>query len=723
MKTYSLPKDEAFRILRAEARHYLDPLGFEERETKDSSFHLSVHAGSGEAADYTLENSSINGKTTLGVSSESLVGATDGFYHALRLLGFEFSFFADAIPPEVHLRWPSVETRLDVQPAFATRGLLAWHNFLNSPTTWNLSDYEHYLQTLRRLGGNTVIFRQRDHGRGEPLAALRDDQGRWILGERMATSLNCPWGLAHGIKTDSFAHETGQYFTDQCNGEWGAAHCFTSDPIAAAQEEFAAVCHLSRSIGIDVAFGYELGGDPSAPGAKSQAKRRIAHLLATYPDIATLCIWHYECWGLLGWNAASVSPGYPKMEERYGKFFRYLKGNPARVAEGCRLAEWFTFIYEASKELRPSLKIVFSGWGGDRWMRWGDYWKGLHELLPSDVILSQLDNIDPYVQDGVSQASKEIGQQRELWSIPWLESDAGVLGRASQWHPQEDTALMLNLARSAKALDYSGLLGIHWQTAAVEQNVSCLLGAGWNRWQSAAEFRSHYATRFFSNRASVASEVARLLEELENLGPGWTGTGQQVECDKFSWDPAPALTTETPSPEIRAFAEAFYPVRDKLADTPSASNIWRGFDTLRFMCDQMRGNSGAISRLAALRKSFQALDLNTPHARRLLATVDFVLSYEEIRSALMSGGWLSLMRELIEESRALHLQPDPRLSAQYEAGLRKVEALWQSVFAAQVSRLQTRGDLGNLATINLKAYEAWRRFKGSDAAGLQAPRE
>lgn len=286
---------------------------------------------------------------------------------------------------------------------------------------------------------------------------------------------------------------------------------------------------------------------------------------------------------------------------------------------------------------------------------------------------------------------------------------------------------MLKLARSARSLDYSGLLGIHWQTAGVEQNAACLIGAGWNRWPSAADFHGHYARRFFSPEASTAQQVATLLDDLERLGPGWTGTGQQIECGTFSWDPAPALTTELPSRELRAFAESLYPIRDSLADAPNTANIWPVFDSLRYACDQMRGDPQAHDKLLGLRRRFQALGLTTPHAQRLNATMNFVLAYEDIRRALMSGGWLALQRELIEEARERGLDPDPALLAAHKEGLLKVEHLWADLFAAQTTRLQTRGDWGNLATINVKAYAAWRKFKegfpigeeGGSAQGLQ----
>ncbi|MBI4024929.1 MAG: hypothetical protein HY360_08100 [Verrucomicrobia bacterium] len=40
----------------------------------------------------------------------------------------------------------------------------------------------------------------------------------------------------------------------------------------------------------------------------------------------------------------------------------------------------------------------------------------------------------------------------------------------------------------------------------------------------------------------------------------------------------------------------------------------------------------------------------------------------------------------------------------------KVERLWKEVFRAQAARLDTRSDLGTLATINVKAWPKWKEF-------------
>jgi len=206
------------------------------------------------------------------------------------------------------------------------------------------------------------------------------------------------------------------------------------------------------------------------------------------------------------------------------------------------------------------------------------------------------------------------------------------------------------------------------------------------------------------------------LEELEKLGPGWTGTGQQTECSGFGWDGSPLVSTEKLPPTLEALYEKLRECRDELFKIPTPTfQSYTKLDGLYLSYVQQRaGNPGAVDVLRILRERFAALKLTTPHARRLLATMDFVLGYEKIRRQLGETGKLNRQHEMLAEARALGLKPDPILLADYQGGVREIESSWQEVFAAQAARLDTTGDFGNLAAINLKAYHKWKEFRDDE---------
>src|ERR1041385_8390275 len=155
----SIPDEPRFVALRRDVEHY----------GRGVHLPLTVVAGDGDSEAYAIERAN----QRLTIRAEGTRGAAHGFHHALRLLGFGFSFFADARPKSPVLRWPVAGNVLRVEPAFATRGFLPWGNLLNSINVWNFEDYEGYLLTLWRWGSNFVWFHNYDF---EPLAAFRPDR-------------------------------------------------------------------------------------------------------------------------------------------------------------------------------------------------------------------------------------------------------------------------------------------------------------------------------------------------------------------------------------------------------------------------------------------------------------------------------------------------------------------------------------------------------------------
>ncbi len=323
----SIPSEPRFNALRREAGHYL-----KNQSCPDSLRHITVQAGQGDSESYSLE---LDG-AELTIRSDGLRGASHGFHHALRLMGFGFSFFADVVPRRPELHWPAAGRAMKVRPAFAVRGFLPWGNLLNSINVWNLPDYERFLLTIWRWGCNYVWFHNYDH---EPLAAFRDARGQWSHGKPYQNSFNPPCGGVAGIRVDKFPNGTARFFKDSRNGVWGAA----PGGIEAAQTRFRSVIGFAKDLGINTAFGFEIAGDPSSPDCRRQLVRRIRHVLEAYPDLHTLCLWESEGMGLYGWQTFDASPGYPRLSRQFGRHFRYLSFAPNRQAEGVRLAALFNW--------------------------------------------------------------------------------------------------------------------------------------------------------------------------------------------------------------------------------------------------------------------------------------------------------------------------------------------------------------------------------------------
>lgn len=699
MNCYSIPDEPRFAPLHREAELYLKPARFAAGAVPGAQLHIAVECGEGSEESYSIRRD----EGHLTVRGDGIRGAAHGFHHALRLLGFGYSFFADATPRRPELKWPIAGNTLKVNPAFAKRGFLPWGNLLNSTNVWNIEDYQQFLLTTWRWGCNFAWFHNYDFS---PLAAFRDVDGSWSHGKPYMDSFRPPCGATPGIRVDEFPLGLAKHFPDAVDGVWAARHSFAADPIAAAQDEFRQVIDFSASLGIDVGFGFHVDGDPSTPGYREQFARRIRHVLETYPTLHTLCLWQPEALGQRGWQGYFVSPGYPALHKRYGQHFAYLDPAVNRVAEGVRLAAIFNMAYEVAKEIKPEINIAFSGWGGDYWLRWGDYFQGLHECLPPDVALGQLDNLVPSWQNTVSESVRSLKGEREAWTTLWVETDGGPIGYSSMWHSQEDLNCLEKLVKSAARLGYRGLFVQNWNTAGVELSSAFVARGGWTPKLSASQFRREYAGVFYGSE-----DVAGTWEQLEALGAGWTGTSQHTECDAFTWDSFPAISTGELTPGLKRLGDVIQRARQ---DTFKVAHINRGVDFringLWFHCGTQEGRRDAFEELQKLRGEFAAMKLRTPHARRLLATMDFVIAYEHIKRQLDWLGPLELQQKLIRSARTNGYPPDPRLLADYRKGVARIERLWKEVFRAQERRLDTRSDIGTLATIILKAHIKWQEF-------------
>ena len=83
------------------------------------------------------------------------------------------------------------------------------------------------------------------------------------------------------------------------------------------------------------------------------------------------------------------------------------------------------------------------------------------------------------------------------------------------------------------------------------------------------------------------------------------------------------------------------------------------FDNLLFRFATQKLPVNACERLAKLSLRFSKLKLTSPHARRLLATMDFVLAYEAIKTQLQPRGELARRQAALMQMKNLGLEPDP----------------------------------------------------------------
>ena len=85
----------------------------------------------------------------------------------------------------------------------------------------------------------------------------------------------------------------------------------------------------------------------------------------------------------------------------------------------------------------------------------------------------------------------ELPAARERWPIPWLECDG------DQWHPSHRARLRRRRPRRANESGSQGILGIHWRTRDIEENLAFLVDYAWQPGLTAEAFFEQLAARCY----------------------------------------------------------------------------------------------------------------------------------------------------------------------------------------------------------------------------------
>jgi hypothetical protein len=489
---------------------------------------------------YLLANATLAGRPVVIAVAQSEAGAVNAVYGLLRELGYAFFLGSEAVPESLPARLPT-EGPVVRKPVFAVRGVLPWYNFFDSPTTWDPIDHRAVIDQLIRSGANFIGFHSYD---SEPFAAYPDD-GTMKSGRRLLNTGSPTWGT-HPTPTGQFAGGTDKLFADEYFG--AATTRSADDPAAVIQREQDVVrdaFDYARRRGVHTCIGFETIGDPTDPAARDTVVKRLNRLLDQYPALDYIWIWQTEAQGVSGYRGKLSEPLALLGALRRDAFRRVVdnaegersilrdtsEGRFARAVEGARLEQFARLAYRVLQQRRDPPRLVVSGWGGDQRLLSAEYYEGLDKLLPPDVVFSSLDHIDP--RPRVDRIYGELPPGRERWPIPWLEFDG------DQWHAQPYVHVYEDLARDAQRGGSQGLLGIHWRTRDVEENLAFLVDYAWQPQLTAEAFFHQLAARCYP--APLCRRMADIHNRLDQLGYRWIGGGGQTECGEFHFAPG---TTE-----------------------------------------------------------------------------------------------------------------------------------------------------------------------------------
>jgi hypothetical protein len=419
-------------------------------------------------------------------------------------------------------------TGLIAEPAFEIRGTLPWHNFLSGPTAWNERDYRAYLDDLAAHGLNFVGFHCYTGGAEryapyvEPMIRLKY---RDVLPEAgLDTSLTARWGY-RPLAVRDYAFGTGKLFRGK--GAFGADCAVNAqsneERYCRAQALMRKVVEMAHARGIQVAMGFEFGvhppefasivppesripgamlPDPTHPANIEILQTAVEDILRAYPGIDWIWLWLHE---------HSMFVAQPKLSGSFGEFYNREKNN---FSDAPNEHDVFTGVWSLAQirqvqrylaEHSPKTRLVVGGWGGGPQLP--PVLRGLDRALPTNIVFSCL---NPGMgATGHAPVLGEIARHRPTWAIPWFEGDSWL------WHLQLRAASVSDQVKAAHADKLSGVIGIHWRTEEIRQNLEAFAATALDSEHapSGVEFyRQHCATRY--GEASI-NELAPLLWRFE----------------------------------------------------------------------------------------------------------------------------------------------------------------------------------------------------------------
>ena len=373
---------------------------------------------------------------------------------------------------------------------FAIRGVLPWHNFLSGPSSWNIGDYEKYLDDCRQKRINFIGFHNYTGGGQryvtyvEPL--IRVAYKNVVPVAYLDNSLTARWGY-EPLAIKDFAFGTARLYgtgSAAFGADCSVLSAGTDEHYRRSQEMMRKVMAMARARGMQTAMGFEFGVHPPeffslmedgsywegtgsmiANPAHYQSVEilyaTIDNILEAYPDVDWIWLWLNEH-SFFGFDAdvAFTNPAFTSLYEKHEALFDGPGVTMGQKLTGVWALEYIRLAYEHLHRVAPGKRMLIGGWGGSNQLP--GILKGLDKGLPEDIVFSCLNpGLGEYPQPAFIS---EIAAHRKFWSIPWLEGDHQL------WHPQPRVRVMREQVQQARTMKHDGVVAIHWRTEETKVN-------------------------------------------------------------------------------------------------------------------------------------------------------------------------------------------------------------------------------------------------------------
>lgn len=569
--------------------------------------------------------------------------------------------------------------RAQQSDSFSIRGVLPWHNFLSGPSAWNAEHYRQYLDTCAKAGINFIGFHNYTGG-GERYAMyvepmIRIQYRGLTPAACFDNSLTSRWAYLP-MKVKDFAFGTSTAFKLPEGAEAFGADCSilsrnTGEHYAASQQLMQQVLQMAHERKMKFAMGFEFGvlppeffsiqdgqsgfywpgeanmiPNPAHPLSIELLYAAIDDILETYKEIDYIWLWLNEH-SFMGADIhrALQDTAFRKLYNENLHLFNEAGADEKTKFVGVWSLQYMRLAKDYLARKAPQVKLMLGGWGGGNQLPL--ILGGLNRGLPKDIVFSCL---NPDLGKSPQPAFlAEIAKDRPVIAMPWLEGDHQL------WHYQPRVQLMRDHVKLAATQGAKGVIAIHWRTKETNFN-----------------FRTFTQ---FANNPGASLDLQELYSGYlkEYCGPlaAKELTAHFVEIDTLAYQRGSL------SPEYYAYTPQWG--RLSAADCGRMQQLIERID---FVLKREK-NPSFRQQLEWFRNTFH-FELLLDETGRCIEP-----AYNLRASCLRSGGQL------------------PEITALQKARQQFDKAPVEQLFKTFAARLQSRGELGELSSLNQKLWNEY----------------
>jgi hypothetical protein len=433
-------------------------------------------------------------------------GISNGVFGALEAIGFRFGFDLEIVPENATM---SGLARFvgSHSPAFAVRGLIPRYGNVVGASAWEWPDYRAYIDDMRRMGLNAVAFYCTDF---DPFTAY-EFEGEMVGGERSWNTAQTIIGDAP-VPTSAYVSDTGSLFPREHFGVDASFIENRSVSIRASQDVLARAIRYAKSRGLFVGIGFEVFGDPTLAETLDHLAARVQSVLQRYPEADSFWIWEPNSEGA----RPTLSPRQRSVWDSFAFRWSDSFSNVSlieRRAEAVRMGLFAQYTRQLVYTTRPDITIIAGGRRGPMAAGFEDFYPGLDRILPADMVIAGMDsgNFDA----GIASEVGSLRDTRMRIPVLTLEKEDGLLG------PQPILHRLAGTLDDAKPQGMMAVYGAHWRTATANESVMYFARNAWRESYDVEAFLDDRARTEYGG--APTNQVVSILNELQNLGFGWTG--------------------------------------------------------------------------------------------------------------------------------------------------------------------------------------------------------